>query len=246
MRKFQIGKAVTSFLWRGSVQVNQPTKEKVMAQKPIKPPPPPVGDEVFFQIPELEQLPTGNYKQVGDCKITVRDNVFRFYILKYRKKLMAAHTLRQLPLWSRLKLSGGSLLPFEGTAQLTLVPTQRLPTGDYRLAGSGKVKLQKEIDPSKIYILEKVIRFRDGRVFPDNRQFVAISIEQRDLRIPTGSLLEVMRKGRVMTLGVDRRTAGMDESSFLNEEMVPAERSIYVWFGTSFVPVHHFMPQYGT
>ncbi len=215
-----------------------------MAYKPIKPPPPPVGDEVFFQIPELEQLPRVNYKEAGNCRIVIRGDFFKFHILKHEEKFVVAHTLRQIFPDQRLVAGGGSSLPFSGNARLVVVPMQRLPTGDYRLAGAGKIKAYGEVAPSKIYILEKVIRFRDGQVFPDNRQFVAV--QQLIPNIPTGSLLEVLRKGRVLTVSVDRRTVGTDESSFLNEEMMSAEKSIYAWFGTNFVPVHHFPRESGT
>ncbi len=194
--------------------------------RPIQPPPLPVGDEVFFQVPELEQLPAGNYKCAGACNVLWQRRGFRFYVLRNEERFVVARTLEAILPGQTMRLRGGSIIPPAGNFHLKAVPLSRLPTGSYRLIGSGSLKEYGDVSPTQIYVLENA------------GQFLAVKSPVK--HVAFGSLLEIVRKGRVLTVGVDRRVDGQGGS--LNEDMIPTRNSVYEWIDGSFVLLQHIPP----
>ncbi len=194
--------------------------------------PTPVGEEAFFQIPELEQLPVKGYEYVGKGKIVHSRGMTTFHILEYRDKFYVAHYITSSKVEDLLSVLDTALVPFLGNGCLRVIPMEQIPAGDYRIAGEGGIKAHNDVSAVKIYFLEKV--------WPKDGKYIAVESPVGSLNV--GSTIGVARRRKLLSFYVDRSSVGDEQHGLLDENLHPVERSYYRWNGIHFVPGPRFAP----
>ena len=186
-------------------------------------PPKPVGEEMSFQVPELEQLHARNYIYAGKCKVLRDKEFFEFCVLLKGGRLLAAHAfqlnMQALQYGQRLKNRTRDNVPIYGNHVVRVVPLTQLPEGHYLISGNGSIVLPEDTLPTVVYIVKKI------RPIPD-RNFFAITPGTKSLPLPLGCSLEVERFDNVLGITI---VNSLGLSTALDENLQQFERLMYEW-----------------
>lgn len=176
---------------------------------PIKSPPKPVGDDAFFQVPEIEQLPRGAYDRMGLCKAIPR----KFYIFQLvqgkKDELVVGYTPLDVEPTQRILLDQCSIVPPPERYAFQVVQMDQMPTGSYELTGIGHVKPTAHDNPIHIYIFEC-----SGFCLATTMSIPHINVH---------SVLIVEREGENLLLKVDRN------GPVLTPDLGYVDQSVYAW-----------------
>ena len=198
-------------------------------------PPKSVGERVQFQVPETTQLFPGNYRYKGGFRTFCgpERGYVRFHVFRRLANFVVAQDLHVYAEDACMTVVDRAVVPLYVNPRLRVIRIGQLPSGTFRVAGVGSVKdYGDEPVPLKVYLLERVLLFRDFRYF---------AVQDPRFSLPDGTLIEIVRRGSTLSLRADYRE--VEGGHTLDEDFHFTEMAIYEWSSSGgFERINRFAP----